>query len=254
MKLSKIVPIRHSWLVQNCLMLVILLGCSLEAKDLQEKPVQLDSVEVFRSDLKKYKPNAPWITESFMDMNLMQFSNAFKHTVKILTVPQRRWFYFSDSSTNFEQDNYWAESLWQCIHYEQWMSKLSLDKDQLVYKDAQHTKIPYIKILTNIEQSKLGKNLVNKYYQFYAFFIDCLSNFFCKAVYECYSSLDDPNTYKFSLDLAKKCLSKMKLNLQIIKKSKFFYPSYKMTLDSYKNILALLQAEKVKTQLEVMDG
>jgi len=218
------------------------------AQDLfAKKP--LDQLEVFRDDLKKFKPNAPWITESFMAMNLKQFSNACSKTIKILTVPQKRWFYFSNSPVNFDLENHWAECLWQCIYYEKWMTGLSMEKDQLVFKDANHAKIPFIKIVTVIEQLGLGKNLVNKYYQFYAFYTDCLSHFFCMSVYSCYSSLDDSNSYKMFLATAKKSLSKMKQNLQILRKSKLFYPNYKLTLDSYKKILALLEAEKIKTYL-----
>lgn len=284
MKFSKIVPIRSSWLVQKFLIPLIIFGFSLNAQDIQEKISindpnqqikQIDCLQIFKNDLNKYKPNAPWITESYMSMNLKQFSCAFKKVIKILTVPQKRWFYFSDNSQGFNPDNFWAECLWQCVRYEEWMSKLSFsdftleslkkikanalnfdnldhtiqDKIQLAYKDASNTRIPFIKILTDIEQLKLGKNLVNKYYQFYAFYNDCLSNFFCQSVYSCYSALDDQASYKKYLEGAKEILKKMKQNLQILKKSKLFYPSYKMTLDSYKNILALLEAEKIKTYL-----
>lgn len=208
-----------------------------------------DQLQIFRDDLKKYKPNAPWIIENFMCMDLKQFSTAFKYTVKILTVPQKRWFYFSNSPVNFDPENHWAECLWQCVYFEQWMSGLSMDENRLIYKDVNHIRMPFIKILTNIEQLGEGKNLINKYYQFYAFYTDCLSNFFCKAVYSCYGSMDDSNAYKLFLATAKKSLGKMKQNLIILKKSKFFYANYKMTLDSYKKILALLEAEKIKTYI-----
>jgi len=209
------------------------------------KPI--DQLALFKDDLNKYKPNTPWITQSFMDMNLKQFSKAFGKTIKFLTVPQKRWFYFSNSPKNFDPEGYWPECLWQCIYLEKWMSGLSMDKDQLVMKDANYPKISFIKIITTIEQLGLSENLVNKYYQFYAFYTDCLSHFFCTAVYSCYGSLDDANLYKMFLATAKKSLSKMKQNLLILKKSKLFYSNYKLTLDSYKKILSLLEAEKIKT-------
>jgi len=242
-------------------------SCIVSLEKTPEKSViieQKNELELFKQDLKKYKPNAPWITESFMDMDLKDFSYAFKHIIKILTVPQKQWFYFTDNPNNFNPDNYWTECLWQCMHYEQWMAQLSIDekslldqtklgkwkdKNNLMYKSIEHPKVSFSRILDTIEKYDLGKNMINKYYQFYAFYTDCLSHFFCKAVYACYSSMDDVNLYKLFLNAAKKSLSRMKQNLIILKKSKFFYPTYKITADSYKKILALLEAEKVKAKL-----
>lgn len=223
------------------------LQASIEVKNPNQISIEQKScLQLFKEDLKKYKPNAPWIIEYFMDMNLEKFGSAFKNMVKILTVPHKRWFYFSDSPKNFDPENYWAECLWQCMYYEQWMSQLSMDKDKLINKDLNHPKIVFSKIIDNIENLGLGKNLMNKYYQFYAFYTDCLSHFFCQAVYACYGSMEDQSSYKLFLNAAKKSLSRMKQNLVILRKSKFFYPNYKMTLDSYKKILSLLEAEKIK--------
>lgn len=209
-----------------------------------QKP--LDALTLFKEDLRIYKPTAPWITDSFMDMDFQQFGVAFKYIVKILTLPQERWFYFTHSPTGFDPENYWAECLWQCYYYERWMGSLSLTDNKLIYKDSNNQRIPFLAILARIENASMGNKLVNKYYQFYAFYTDCLSHFFCNAVYSCYESLDNVQTYKSFLGIAKKCLSKMKQNLSVLKKSKLFYPAYKMTFDNYKTILSLLEAEKLK--------
>lgn len=252
MKLVRAIIVKSSCFIQELFIFGYIICCTLSINCvpiLNSNAKEPDYLQNFREDLKKYKPNAPWITDSFMNMNSKQFGIAFKKIVNILTVPQKRWFYFSNSPVDFDTDKYWTECLWQSVYFEQWMSKLSLDGTRIIYKDSDHPRVPFTKILSNIEEENLGKNLVNKYYQFYAFYIDCLSNLFCKAVYSCYSSIDDSNSYKSFIDIAKKCLTKMKQNLIMLKKSKFFYPSYKMTLDGYKNILSLLEAEKIKCYL-----
>ncbi len=209
-----------------------------------------DYLNSFKSDLKKYKPNAPWITESFMSMDLNQFNQTFKHIMEMLTNPKKRWFYFCNDPKEFEIDNHWADCLWQCIFYERWMNTVCIEDNRLIDKKWAEIKIniPFVKTLATIESLSLGENLINIYYQFYAFYIDCLSNFFCRAVYSCYSFLDDQKLYRLFLSTAKKSLAKMKSNLRIISKSKF-YPSYKLTIDNYKDILMLLEEERVKAYL-----
>lgn len=211
--------------------------------------LQDQSLRQLKEDFKKYRPNAPWITEAFMKMSLHDFGEAFNYTMKLLTVPTKRWFYFTDSPDRFNEDDHWDACLWQCAYYEQWMKRVAMDPEGLIYKEKnKSTSVSFAHIIAHIEKQSEQKTLTEMYYQFYAFYSDCLAHFFCEAVYACYSCLDDAACYKSFLSKAKTSLNKMRIILSLLKKSHFF-ATYKTTLDNYKNILTLLEKEKTNMRL-----
>lgn len=204
----------------------------------------------FLKDLEVYRPNAPWIIQDLMKLSFADFENAFSTIIDIFTKPDKRWFYFNDKEEGFENDDYWYQSIWQAQFYDNWLSHLYIDlkNRKLIYKSS-FVILPkgivsfaqYVEISLNFpEQSKLSKS----YYQFYAFYIDCFSYFFCQMILAAYKVMNENKLYNSYINIAKKCIEKIN-NLLLKIKSSRFYNMYYIALKKYREIIKLLEEEKL---------
>lgn len=198
------------------------------------------NLNAFLKLLEEYRPNAPWITQEFMHLSLEEFDVAWEKVVELLTNENKRWFYFCDREQDFNAESYWQQCEWQCRYYDAWLTKVrvNIDKLELTYKN----KYSFENSISILEYWKLTGQKVLTYYQFYAFYIDCLSHFFCQSVDFAHQSRSDISFYFTCIVVAKLCLEKMNKLMQRIKPSKF-YATYKLTLKRYQEVFNLLEAE-----------
>lgn len=210
---------------------------------------QLNRLDLFLQLLGEYKLNAPWITKDFMELSVQEFEVAWKEVMDILTKPERRWFYFCDKEEDFYEEDYWIKFLWQCNYFDSWLNQTYVDvtTHELLYKE-EAAKVPerVVPIMQYWEfmSSTLKEGAELPYMQFYAFFIDCLSYFFCKAVDNAYQVIGDTANYNQSLQVAKKCLEKINLYLTKVKTGRL-HVSYQLTVKKYQEILDLLEQERL---------
>jgi hypothetical protein len=209
------------------------------------------TLATFLQSLEQYRLNAYWITKDFMQLSVDEFEKAWLEVVTILSHPEKRWFYFCDKKDDFYEEDYWAKFLRECVLYDAWITKTYVDiaTGELLYKEeADRTPervmllSDYWALFANKNESTVG-NHPNT--QFYAFFIDCLSHFYCRAVDEAYYALSDTNAYNSSILAAKLCLERINRYLPKIKASHIMV-SYQLTVKKYQEVIDLLEQERLR--------
>jgi hypothetical protein len=209
-------------------------------------PVTLES---FLQSLQDYRPTAYWITKDFMELSIQEFEMAWKTVMDIITWPEQRWFYFCDKEQDYSEEQYWLKFLVQCQCYDAWLTQTYVDlaTGELLYKEeaAKNTEratslIQYWDLLAS-----MTPGAEQPYVPLYAFFVDCLSYFFCQSVDNAHQSLSDTATYNLCIKAAKICLNKINKYMEKLKSSKLF-PVYQLTIKKYPEILELLEHEQLK--------
>lgn len=203
-------------------------------------------------DLEKYRPNAPWITEELMSLDIDQFNLAFKESVIDILVPEEnRWFYFCDKKENFSLNDYWYQCLWQCQYYDNWLDKLYVDSTgKLCDKEDIESEDEAISIFDYWQE--IEKQLENgqymPYHQFYAFYADILSHFFCQTLEFANYSLNDPKTYKLCLSVCKKCFKQFEKIISKFKSS-ILYSQYHFASKRYQELLNLAYQDRLSKKM-----
>ncbi len=214
-----------------------------------QKKQPVSRIDSFLRMLGNYKLNAPWITQEFMELPVDEFTIAWKEVMDIFTKPERRWFYFCDKEEDFYEEDYWIKFLWQCQYFDSWLNQTYIDvsTNELLYKE-EAAKVPErvlpIMQYWDLMGSALKENSDSMFLQFYAFFVDCLSYGFCKAVDSAYQMINDSAGYNQSLQVAKKCLEKINYHITKIKTERLL-ASYQLTVKKYQEVLDLLEQERL---------
>lgn len=204
----------------------------------------------FFKSLEEYRLNAPWVERELLCLNIQDFDLAFKEVIDIISKEDRRWWYFCDNKNDFNQDDYWNKCLWQCIHYDNWLSNVYVDliNNELIFKDNNESGAPQGTVsliqywhIMGQDQEENSEHYIN---QFYVFFLDCLSHLFCESIDNAYKFTNDYDFYKNYMDTARKSLNLFEKNLKKIKASKY-YQKYQLSLNRFKEILSLLEQEKI---------
>lgn len=219
----------------------------------------------FVDSLQMYRPNAPWITEELMFLPLNDFNRAWSELIDIFTKQNRRWFYFCDTEKDFHQDNYWYQCLLQCKYYDSWLETVVVNKkdtgqkkkiDLLYLREIDEnnleTVVPLAKYWQDIAEQQDIKEPLAAYYQFYAYYFDCVSHFFCQSVFLSYQYLTDDELYKSTLKAGKLCLKKINSLLYKLKNSPF-HDKYQIVAKRYTEIMNLLESEYLERQIELED-
>lgn len=209
------------------------------------------SLSNFVKDLRIFKPDAPWITEQLINLNLKDFKKGFKEVIELLTENNKRWFYFCDKKEDFDSKKYFLNSLWQCIYFDKWLSKLFIDiSSGTLFIESSYllpdNYITFEKYITLLESDGLIKS---KYYQFYAFYMDCLSSFFCDFIIALQESTNDIHLNLKYFSIAKKCFNKMESLLSKLRSS-CFHDTYKIILRRYEEIIKLSEEEKIQNLIK----
>ncbi len=210
-------------------------------------------LDCFIKSLGNYRPNAVWISQDLMRLPFDDFEKGFKEVVDIFTHPDRRWFYFCDNQIDFKSHDYLYKSLWQCGYYDKWMSSLYVDLNNKIFFDEllfngyignnQDSVLPFSNYIKQLVKENKYTLLVNAYWQFYAFYIDCLSDLYCQLIYAAYENIKDHKIYDMYFSGLRKVVNKLEKLVTKLAGS-LFYNNYMFSVKRLKEILKFLEQEK----------
>jgi hypothetical protein len=223
-------------------------------------------VNKFKENLKKFKPNAPWIVREFMDLPPDEFMQAFIYTIDILTDESKRWHYFSNKPEEFRQESLWFNCLWQCMFFDYWLEHTyllvdsNLDQASMIFKTKPPTNAIKLSTLLFYQASQNSKSLDEKvlsvYKQLYTFYFDCLSNIFSDYIETAYKFIDDNKELAHISKELGICYKKMKYVIAKLEafNDKLIIRNYISSFKRYESILDLLNKERYKIALSKLKG
>lgn len=192
-----------------------------------------NELDEFRQALKDYRPGASWICTELMKLSAEEAVTALEETVSLLIHSQTRWAYFCDTEEQYQQGDYSMRCLAECLYYDQWLQNTFVESGTLVSRESSHHEArPLLKVSGRAEEV---------YCAFYAFLIDCCSDYFMRLVCLAYAVRGTDECISFSRT-ARAALLKMKHSLFFIKKSDL-YAQYHALLSRYQEVLDLLSQD-----------
>ncbi len=175
-------------------------------------------LDKFYEDLNLYKPNAPWIMGKLLKMDVSDFFEGFKKAFHLLADARTRADYFGQPKEQFNSEDFWSKSWWQCTVYEIFLKKtfvdlqtskliLAHDPEQESYLKTKGISLGIFHIFDFFGQARshLEESEHHMLFVFYAFYIDCIMHVFSTSVQNAYLAIEQKTDYKHFFNLAKYC-------------------------------------------------
>jgi hypothetical protein len=207
---------------------------------------QLEQKQVayVKTELEKYRLNAPWLIDELSVLKIEQFSLLWKEIVDILTHAERRWFYFCDKPEDYTDELYWAHAYKQCEQYDQWLDKLCINKlnELVVYDDKtmRAYRDQLIPLLSYWHNTDFDQEIN---FKFYSFYFDCVTHIFNECINNGKEEINNDQQFKYFYNQARTCLVTMQKCLQKLSAAQQF-PQYLFAYKSLHQIYELLEQEK----------
>ncbi len=192
----------------------------IQAQD-SESRLPSTPLEALLNSFNVYYLNAPWIIEESLALTPMEFTHAWKRIVTLLTIESNRSSYF-DLNNEINKSDYWKRCVRQCKVYDDWLSLLYADltTDELVIQQKKMRLPAYcIAIFEFWHVANSKTNQETDFYQFYAFYLDCLTHLFDEYIASVKEFASDKAICHAYWKLATACLSKLEALLARLKGS-----------------------------------
>lgn len=205
-----------------------------------EKQSPRTPLEALLNSFTVYYLNAPWIIEESLALTPTELTHAWQQIVQLLTKESLRSFYFGANNETNTSD-YWKKCVGQCKVYDDWLSLLYADltTDELVIQQKK-MKLPAYCIAI-FEFWHLTNNKTNQetdFYQFYAFYLDCLTHLFDEYIASVKEFASDKAICHAYWKLATACMSKLEALLARLKGSAR-YDRYQLAIKKLREVKRL---------------
>ncbi len=178
-------------------------------------------LESFKKQLDEFKPNAPWVMQELLNLQLKDFFKGLELAILMLAQSQTRADYFNEKDCD-DITQLYSKSLWQCTVYEIFLKNIylkSYNKDidliQVTKKIASENGL--IPILDIAQQLDVPQGEHHPMFVFYAFYCDCLVNQFSEAIKYSYAHINNSELYKKYCQLAVKFNKELKKQVAKLK-------------------------------------
>ncbi len=189
-------------------------------------------LDTFRRALKEYRPGASWICTELMHLPADEAVTAFEEVVSLLIHSQTRWAYFCDSEEQYLQDDYSFRCLAECLYYDRWLQATFVDDGTYLTARESSDVQPLLQLKGRAQEI---------YCAFYAFLLDCCSDYFMRLLCAAYAVRGTDECKSFSRT-AQTVLAKMKRSIIHLKKSDL-YAHYHAMLLKYQEVLHVLSQD-----------
>ncbi len=196
------------------------------------------------NDLMAYQPNAPWIIEACTAMTIEELSAAWSALALLLKEGRQQGkFFYEPMRPHTTVEDSMSKYAWQCRFLDLWLNRLYSNKiTHLLVYDRELSLKDNMLYEPVLQYWRVHEH--QAYYEFYAFYADCLSYLFLQGVQYAYCTLDD-GIQEESWAQPFWVLEELKKAVNHLKQSRY-ETRYSAQLERYLQLHDLLENEKIE--------